>query len=187
MIRKIVVAISTIFLFAVMAWATVAASPSEVDEQQIAHMPVEYTLPYPGILPDNPLYPIKTLRDKIVSFFITDAKKQAQFDLLQADKRLVAGEYLLEEQHPASDLISETISKGQNYFADAITNVTAAKTQGQLVNDFINTLHDAGIKHEQILIQMSDKTQGQLHKDLETDIVRMQGFENQVKKLATEK
>ncbi|HSW97310.1 MAG TPA: hypothetical protein VLF89_05800, partial [Candidatus Saccharimonadales bacterium] len=33
---------------------------------------IQYDLPYPGLLPDNPLYSLKVLRDKIVEFFISD-------------------------------------------------------------------------------------------------------------------
>ena len=69
----------------------------------VPHASVDYELPYPGLLPDNPLYPIKVFRDKVVSFFITDAQKQATFDLLQADKRVAAGEYLLQEKDESKD------------------------------------------------------------------------------------
>lgn len=185
MIRNIAITIATILLFAVMAWTTIAASPDDTVPAVV--QPVSYDLPYPGILPDNPLYPLKAFRDKIVSFFITDAKKQAQFDLLQADKRLVAGEYLLSSAQHNDKLISETTSKGQVYFADAITNVTAAKKQGEFVNDFLNTLHDAGLKHIEVLTEMSSKTHGQLHGDLEGNIAAMQQFENQVGKLIIQK
>src|SRR3989344_5431146 len=55
---------------------------------------VEYNLPYPGLLPDSPFYSLKSLRDKIVSFLISSPLKKAEFNLLQADKRLNAGLYL---------------------------------------------------------------------------------------------
>src|SRR3989344_6985739 len=63
----------------------VTATDSATDQVE------EYTLPYPGILPDNLLYPIKVFRDRIVSFLISDPLKKAEFNLLQADKRLQAG------------------------------------------------------------------------------------------------
>src|ERR1035437_474186 len=49
---------------------------------------VQYDLPYTGILPDNPLYFLKALRDNILNSLITDPLKKARFDLLMADKRL---------------------------------------------------------------------------------------------------
>lgn len=50
--------------------------------------PVEYTLPYPGILPTHPLYMVKLLRDKIIEMLITDPLSKADFYILQADKKL---------------------------------------------------------------------------------------------------
>jgi hypothetical protein len=49
---------------------------------------VEYYLPYPGLLPDNPLYYLKAIRENIQKFFISDPLRKAQFDLLQANKTL---------------------------------------------------------------------------------------------------
>ncbi len=184
MIRNIAVVIATILLFAVMAWTTIAATDTS-DTTQPAE--VHYDLPYPGILPDSPLYGLKTFRDKIISFFITDAKKQAQFDLLQSDKRLVAGQYMLANHSHSDKLISETISKGQNYYAQSITNAIAAKKQGIFTDDFMNTLHDAGLKHIEVMNQMSQQTSGQLHKDIEGDIEVMKKYENQVGRLMQQK
>lgn len=185
MIRNILIALSTILLFAAMAWTTIAASPSETAQQSILQTTVDYTLPYPGLLPDNLLYPLKAFRDKLVSFFITDAKKQATFDLLQADKRLAASQALLQEQNPQQQLVSQTVSKGENYFEDAIVNVTEAKKQGIFVNDLLGTLQTAGLKHEQVLLQMAQTTNGQLRQNLLDDVVRIQKFEKQVTSMKT--
>src|ERR1700704_2037322 len=38
---------------------------------------VDYTLPYPGLLPDSPLYFLKTFRDRLISFFISSPIKKA--------------------------------------------------------------------------------------------------------------
>src|SRR5438552_3561844 len=55
---------------------------------------VDYQLAYPGLLPDHPLYFLKAARDKVYAFFISSPVKKAEFDLLQADKR-VESSYLL--------------------------------------------------------------------------------------------
>lgn len=51
---------------------------------------VEYALPYPGVLPDNPLYVLKRFRDAILEFIIADPVKKTEFYLLQSDKHLNA-------------------------------------------------------------------------------------------------
>jgi hypothetical protein len=90
----------------------------------------DYTLPYPGILPDNPFYMLKTARDNFIGLLISDAKKKAEFNLLQADKRLQAGVYLI-DKNKKYDLAEQTISKGENYFEQAISKLEEAKkTEG---------------------------------------------------------
>lgn len=144
---------------------------------------VNYDLPYSGLLPDNPLYAFKTLRDRIVSFFITDAQKQAQFDLLQADKRLVAAQDLFKEPHHNDMLISQTLSKGENYFDESITNIAQAQKEGRLVNDFLDKLSQASLKHQQILYSMLQQSHGQLREDIGQEIERVQKFAERVNAL----
>ncbi len=182
MIKNIAIAVSTMLLFALMAWTTIAA-PSQEALRAIMQTPVTYELPYPGLLPDTILYPLKTLRDRVIRFFISNPQKQAAFDLLQADKRLAAGEYLLAEKNPNAPLISQTVSKGENYFGDAIMRIKIAQHEGMLTNDFLGKLQNAAIKHQQVLYTMAMKTQGTLKENLLEDITRVQGFEDEVRNL----
>ncbi|OGG04141.1 hypothetical protein A2Z33_03190 [Candidatus Gottesmanbacteria bacterium RBG_16_52_11] len=48
-----------------------------------------YPLPYPGILPDHPLYFLKQLRDFILEHAVSDPDKRVEFHILQSDKNLV--------------------------------------------------------------------------------------------------
>lgn len=176
-----------LILFACLPITTTAASVIDQTQLQHAlHASIQYELPYPGILPNNILYPLKTLRDKIIGFLIADTVKKSQFNLLQADKRLAASEDML-AKGGEDTLVSETSSKAENYFAEAITSASQAKTEGRLVNDLLETLHTAGIKHEQVLYTMMQQSHGQLRGDLEQDIERVQQFENQVSQLKAKK
>src|SRR5258708_61565 len=69
---------------------------------------IQYELPYPGILPDNPLYFLKTFRDTIVLFLISEPWKKADFDLQQADKLVNASIYLSNEKQVNDTVISST-------------------------------------------------------------------------------
>src|SRR3989344_1770388 len=76
---------------------------------------VDYDLPYPGLLPDHPLYFLKMMRDSAIGFLISDPLKKAEFDLLQADKRLNSGLYLLHnDKDKNAELAQSTISKGED-------------------------------------------------------------------------
>jgi hypothetical protein len=105
----------------------------------------DYLLPYPGILPDSPLYGFKTLRDKIVSIMIGDPLKKAEFDLLQADKRIGAALQLLKTGNKEKQLVAlSTISKGQNYYEEAIEKLAEARKQGTGVTIIDTNMKRAG-------------------------------------------
>src|SRR3989304_6415715 len=55
---------------------------------------IVYQLPYPGILPDHPLYTLKAVRDRIQVFLTRDNLKKAEIYLLYSDKRLAMGQEL---------------------------------------------------------------------------------------------
>jgi len=99
---------------------------------------IEYELPFPGILPDSPLYFLKVTRDRVVSILISDPMKKAEFDLLQSEKRLKAGVALLGKKK--NDLGISTIHKGQNYFEEALGEIVKARGQGFEVSSFSNRL-----------------------------------------------
>ena len=103
-----------------MAWHYLLAPVSSYAQTPVASPSpspiIDYPLPYPGILPDNPLYLMKALRDRVVSIVISDPLKKAQFDLLMADVRLNAAQYLFAKGEEKYSLAETTISKGENYF-----------------------------------------------------------------------
>src|SRR5258708_10869324 len=88
--------------------------------------PIDYQLPYPGMLPNNPLYFLKVFRDNMTSFFLSKPLDKANFDLLQSDKNVQAS-YLLGGK---TVLALQTFSQGQDYFDQAITQTKNAKKQG---------------------------------------------------------
>lgn len=119
--------------------------------------PVAYQLPYPGILPDSPLYFLKTFRDRLVAFLISDPLKKAEFNLLQANKRLQAGVFLLDKTPKDVSLSISTISKGQNYFEEALVSVSDAKKQGMPLTTILEQLSLASQKQKEVLSRLEKK------------------------------
>jgi biotin operon repressor len=154
--------------------ATITATPSPTPVQ------VDYQLPYAGLLPDSPLYKLKTLRDRVVSFLISDPLKKAEFDLLQADKRLSASLSLQQQNYPKKELIGETLSKGENYFAEGIEQLNLAKKQGLDISSMTNRFYQGSLKHEQIIQEMEKKAPSSLKPTLEKEAQRVLQFGNQV-------
>src|SRR3989344_991141 len=90
---------------------------------------VEYYLPYPGILPDSPLYKVKALRDRISLWLITDPGKKAEKELLLADKRIGAAVALVDGGK--DELAVSTATKGEKYLEQAVNRVLGIADTGQ--------------------------------------------------------
>jgi len=147
----------------------------------------QYELPYPGILPDNPLYSLKMLRDRIVDFLVSDSLKKAQFDLLQADKRLNTGIYLVQKGKDKYSLAESTISKGENYFEEAIKNVREAKKQRMDTNDMVRRLSDSSYKHQEVLTMLRNKAPKDLKESFMSLEKRAKDIGKQVESLKPKK
>ena len=113
----------------------------------------EYPLPYPGILPGNPLYQVKMVRDKVFETLIVDPLKKADFYLLQADKRLAAGESLINKGH--NQLGEETISKAEKYLLLSVELTKEAQKKGKDTKDLTDRLARAWDKHEEVLADLT--------------------------------
>ncbi len=82
---------------------------------------INYELPYPGMLPDNPLYFLKAMRDGMVKLLINDDMKMARFSLLNAEKRMFSAKLLTGKNK--DKLAVETISKGNNYLIESLSAI----------------------------------------------------------------
>lgn len=141
---------------------------------------IEYQLPYPGILPDSPLYIFKTARDRIVAFLISDPLKKAEFDLLQGNKRLNAGAILFKKGQDKEELAQSTISKGENYFESSIQNLQLAKKQGMNTDEMQKKLSLAVLKHKQVIEDLGNKASKSLAQRFEDLERRVGKLEQQV-------
>jgi hypothetical protein len=159
------------------------ATPSAEPVQETIET-ISYTLPYPGILPDNPLYSIKMIRDRIVLFLISDKIKRSQFNLLQADKRLQAGVYLFQKDANKTSLALSTISKGQNYFVDAINDATDVQKEKKEVGSLINELQTATRKHREVLLVLRENVSGEHKQTVDLLLQQVESLNKKAETLA---
>lgn len=152
---------------------------AQVESSPSAQTLVDYTLPYPGLLPDSPIYFLKTARDRIISFLISDPLKKAEFNLLQADKRLAAGVYLANKNKYG--LANTTISKGENYFESAIAKAEEAKKLGFVVSSLAANLQNSARKHQEVIKELEEKTKGELRAKFGQEAKRAAEFEKKAK------
>jgi hypothetical protein len=132
-------------------------TPVGVDNQatpSAQNMPeqVNYELPYPGMLPDNPLYVFKVIRDGIVKLLINNPLKKAEFSLLNSDKRMYAGKMLFDKGE--DQLAIDTITKSNNYLDDALVAIKIERNKDPKstdINPFLEQLKTASLKHQELM------------------------------------
>lgn len=136
-----------------------------IDSSQVASaqdQQVVYDLPYPGILPDNPLYFLKATRDKMQEMLTRDNLQKAQLYLLLSDKRLNMAQSLFKKGR--RQLAITTMSKGEKYALKIPNILTMSKKQGVKSSDeFINKVKLSNDKHKETIEGiMKDSSQEEL-------------------------
>jgi len=131
--------------------ATVATPSPETE--------VQYYLPYPGILPDHPLYFLKMIRDKIWLSLTADALKKAEVLLLFADKRLGAAKVLIEGNKFSLGLT--TLEKAEKYLERVAGELEEAKKKGKEIGPLAEKLETASLKHEEIILGLAKNLTGE--------------------------
>lgn len=142
----------------------------------------EYLLPFPGILPDHPLYFLKQVRDGILDRLIVDPLRKAEFHVLQADKRLNTGGVLVEQGK--GSLAETTISKGEKYMERAARGLSAFKSTGRPVPaSIIDKLTRSMEKHVEVLTGLIAKTSGNEKAGLTGSLEFVKKLQGEVEKL----
>jgi len=125
-----------------------------IDQQE----EVDYFLPYPGILPDHFLYPLKMIRDRIWLWLTINPLKKADLLLLFADKRLGAGRALVEGNK--IELGITTLTKAEKYLERAANQERIANQENEETEDFVGKLLMASLKHQEVLSELREKLTG---------------------------
>lgn len=155
------------------------ATSNVADIQEMSPTPIQqinYELPYPGLLPDSPLYFLKMARDAAVGFLIADSLKKAEFNLLLADKRLNSALFLFNssKNNPKKiELVHATASKGENYFEKALEKAKEAKKEGKDTADLLRRLKEGARKHQEVLKTLGFTSEAQ----------RALGFQKEIESL----
>ena len=105
------------------------------------------------MLPDNPLYKIKVLRDKIMEKLIIDPQKKIDYYLLQTDKQIAMVAMLVDKK--ASALAKETALKGENNFTELVFMYKKTSTKPDAKT--LKKLQKAAGKHQEILMNSIKK------------------------------
>jgi Domain of unknown function (DUF5667) len=154
-------------------YAQTPASTKSAESETVAEdTKVDYILPYPGILPDHPLYAIKKIRDSIFEYLIVDPIKKTEFYVLQSDKHLNMGVFLSNKGKGA--LAQTIIAQGEGYMNNAVKILTQLKTQGKEVPGYVLERMDKSmLKHTEVLTELGFTTELETVKALQEEVSRL--------------
>ena len=136
---------------------------------------VNYELPYPGMLPDNPFYFLKVLRDRIVKSLITNPFQAAKFSLLTSQKRMYAGKLLVDKKK--YDLAFETIEKSNNYLLDAINAIKKEQKDNPKSSDirpFWDQVRTVALKHKEVLQDIKPRVGKKYEQQIRWQLTRVE-------------
>ena len=149
---------------------------------------VNYELPYPGMLPDHPLYFLKVIRDGIVKRLINDEMTMAKFSLKNAEKRVYAGKMLVEKGEEKLGVV--TISKSNNYLEDALTAIENVKRQTPKNPDtklFLQQFRTATLKNLEVVSDLTTTVSEQYQKQFLVEEKRIASISKRVERQLSEK
>ncbi len=116
----------------------------------------EYSLAWPGILPDSKIYKLKVLRNKIIYRMIISPVKKVEFDLLMADKTIYASKLLVDKGGIV--LAKDTALKGENYYSILVQDYNKSLLQGKKIpQDLDRKINLAAIKHQAVFADLESR------------------------------
>lgn len=122
---------------------------------------VIYDLPYAGILPDNPMYFFKQIRDSVLEFTTRDQMKKAEMLLLSSDKKIHMAQLL--SKKGKNKLVLETLTHAEKQFIKIPELVQSSKSQGVGPKEgFVYRLKLSNVKHREVMEELiKDLPQGE--------------------------
>src|SRR3989344_4284788 len=138
---------------------------------------IEYNLPYPGILPDHPLFFLKNTRDKILELTTRDTLKKAELYLLFSDKRVAMAFNLT--KNGKNRLAAKAFLEAEEYFLKVTPLLETSKKQGvSATSDLIQRLKLSNVKHKEV----GGNLLRDLPQDLSGEVNKTLNLNQQIKK-----
>ena len=126
----------------------------------------DYDLPYPGMLPDNPLYFVKMLRDRVKLMLVGEDLEKINLLLFYADKRIAAADALLREGQVS--LAEITAHKAEQYMGQAMSMLRDFNEEEKSKNiDLFWKFYRSATIHNELINQMSLMVEGDARVSME--------------------
>ncbi|OGD54297.1 hypothetical protein A3J78_01735 [Candidatus Beckwithbacteria bacterium RBG_13_35_6] len=152
---------------------TNSAEASETGELTVSKE-VDYYLPYPGILPDHPLYWLKMIRDRVLLMLAREPAAKMDRLLLYADKRLRAAQELVNGNK--IQLGITTLTKAEKYLEEVNSQYQKVKADNKDTAEMKDKLQKAVLKHQQVMQQLLEKVPDQGKAIIEESLLKIKSF-----------
>jgi len=139
---------------------------------------VDYYLPYPGILPDHPLYWLKMFRDRLMLLLTQDPQVKLEKLMVYADKRLGAAKVLIEGGKVQLGITTAT--KGEKYLEQVVSQWQILKKANKTTLETKERLNKEFAKHKEILTDLLKKVPDQNKAVMESLLEKVNNFYNQL-------
>ena len=130
----------------------------------VTEVPVKstYALPYPGILPDHPLFFLKQVRDTIVERLISDPLRKAEFFAVQSDKAVNTAVFMMSKKN--TPLAISTLVQAGEYRLKALNQLQVATDAGKDTQPLVDKLRQAVVKHQETISELQLQAGGEAEK-----------------------
>lgn len=123
----------------------------EIEEEEVV-----YNLPYPGILPDHPLYFLKSIRDNVLIFITRDNERKSKLFLTISDKKMASALALAEKGR--GNLSQKELEEGEDLFLKIPKRLSIVKEQGGSYSpELIQNLYLSNKKHRETITEVMKK------------------------------
>ncbi len=115
----------------------------------------EEELTDPGLLPDHPLYFLKSLSENVGTFFTFGEINRANRQMMLAEKRLAEAQALMAQGE--TELAEKIMNRYQKRFAHALAFAQRAQEAGQNTNKVMAKIAENTLRHQAVLSRVYDQ------------------------------
>jgi len=122
----------------------------------------------PGLLPNHPLYFLKSLSEGIGNFFTFGQVNQAQRAMMLAEKRLAEANTLIAQGK--NELAQRTMERYQERFTNAFTFAQKAKEAGQNTDEIMAKIAENTLRHQAVLFRVYEQVPEEAQEAVENGV-----------------
>lgn len=144
------------------------------------------TLPEPGMLPDHPLYFIKSFAESIGTLFTFGQTARVERHLFLAERRISEVKALAEKGKP--EFTEKTLERYEEHLNLALQRTERIRQRGINTDDVLSKFYETTLKHQAVLIELYEKVPEQAWPAIERAREQsMKGHEEAFKGISEEK